>query len=161
MPEVLVGIGSNADPTRALRGAVAALEQRFGGVRSSSVYESPALDARGADYLNMVVAFFAALPVVELTAVLRSIEAAGGRRREDRAVCALDLDLLFYGARVDAEARLPRAGAFETPFVLGPLAELTPELVHPVTGERAAAAWRRARHGSLVCLGALDELRDA
>ena len=60
---------------------------------------------------------------------------ARGPTRADPAVCELDLDLLLYGSRVDAERRLPRPGLFVLPFVLVPLAELAPELVHPVTGE--------------------------
>jgi 2-amino-4-hydroxy-6-hydroxymethyldihydropteridine diphosphokinase len=161
MPEVLVGLGSNADPVAALRGAVAALAERLATPRCSSVYRSPAHGAPGADYLNLVVAFETTSGISELGTMLRALEGAAGRQRTNPAVVALDLDLLLYGARVDAAQRLPRPGAFRLPFVLGPLAELCPELVHPVTGERAAAVWRRTPHASLVCLGPLTELAPA
>jgi 2-amino-4-hydroxy-6-hydroxymethyldihydropteridine diphosphokinase len=95
---------------------------------------------------------------LELIELLREIERAVGRQRTDPARCELDLDLLLYGGRVDATQRLPRPGAFALPFVSGPLAELAPELVHPVTGERVAAAWRNAAHGGLVRLGRLEAL---
>ena len=78
-----------------------------------------------------------------------------GRSRADPAVCELDLDLLLYGARVDAARRLPRPGLFTQPFVSVPLAELKPELRHPVTGERFADAARRVGRDALVDVGAL------
>jgi 2-amino-4-hydroxy-6-hydroxymethyldihydropteridine diphosphokinase len=146
MPEVFVGAGSNADPERRLRLAVAELERRFGRLRCSSVYRGPAVGAKGADYSNLVVAFESRLGVDSLRAELRAIEALGGRARPrssrssraDAVVCELDLDLLLYGCRVDAEQSLPRPGILGLPFVLVPLVELAPELRHPVTGERFA-----------------------
>jgi 2-amino-4-hydroxy-6-hydroxymethyldihydropteridine diphosphokinase len=136
MPEVFIGAGSNADPERRLRGALAELARRFGTVRSSSVYRSAAVGVPAADYSNVVVAFATELPLDALRAELRAIEALAGRTRADPAVCELDLDLLLYGRRVDAAQGLPRPGLMAQPFVLVPLAELAPKLVHPVTGER-------------------------
>jgi len=138
MPEVFIGAGSNADPERRLRGALAELTRRFGPVRSSSVYRSAAVGIPAADYSNLVIAFTTELSVDSLRDELRAIEALAGRARADPAVCELDLDLLLYGRRVDAVQRLPRPGLMTLPFVLVPLAELAPELVHPVTGERFA-----------------------
>ena len=138
MPEVFIGAGSNADPERRLRRALSELERRFGALRCSSVYRGPAVGEPAADYLNLVVSLQSELAVDSLRAELRAIEALAGRTRADPAVCELDLDLLLYGRRVDAERRLPRPDLFSLPFVLGPLAEIAPDLVHPVTGERFA-----------------------
>ena len=138
MPEVFIGAGSNADPERRLRDARAELTRRFGPVRSSSVYRSAAVGIPAADYSNLVIAFTTKLSVDSLRDELRAIEALAGRARADAAVCELDLDLLLYGRRFDAVQRLPRPGLMTLPFVLVPLAELAPELVHPVTGERFA-----------------------
>lgn len=150
MPEVFVGAGSNADPERALRLAARELERRFGPIRCSSVYRSAALGGPAADYSNLVAVLATDAAVDALRDELRAIEALAGRDRSDPAVCALDLDLLLYGRCVDAQRRLPRPGLFTLPFVLGPLAELAPNLVHPLTGERCGVAWteleqRRAR----------------
>jgi 2-amino-4-hydroxy-6-hydroxymethyldihydropteridine diphosphokinase len=158
MPDVLVGVGSNADPARGLVLAVAELTQRFGAVRCSSVYRSAAVDAAGADYLNLVAAFVTAEPVGALRDALRAIEERAGRRRDDPTICALDLDLLCYGACVDATQRLPRPGMFELPFVLGPLAELVPDFVHPLTGQSVRAAWQAAPRAALESLGAVSSL---
>jgi len=154
MPDVLVGVGSNADPVRGLKLAVAELTQRFGAVRCSSVYRSAAVGA-GADYLNLVAVFVTAEPIDALRDALRAIEERAGRRRDDPTICALDLDLLCYGACVDAALRLPRAGMFTLPFVLGPLAELVPELKHPLTGQSSRAAWQAAPRSALDNVGAL------
>ena len=139
MPEVFIGAGSNADPERRLRGALAELTRRFGPVRSSSVYRSAAVGIPAADYSNLVIAFTTELSADALRDELRAIEALAGRARADAAVCELDLDLLLYGRRVDAVQRLPRPGLMTLPFVLVPLAELAPELVHPITGRKLAA----------------------
>ena len=140
MPEIFIGAGSNADPERRLRLAVAELRRRFGALRCSSVYRSKAVGAPAADYSNLVIALRTDCGVDALREELRAIEALAGRTRTDAAVCALDLDLLLYGARVDAARRLPRPGLLGLPFVVVPLAELAPELAHPLTGELPADA---------------------
>ena len=139
MPEAFIGAGSNADPERRLRLALTELERRFGPLRRSSAYRGPAVGRPAADYLNLVVALTTQSSVDELRDELRAIETLAGRTRVDAAVCELDLDLLLYGRRVDAERRLPRPGLLTLPFVLVPLAELAPELVHPITGQKLAA----------------------
>jgi 2-amino-4-hydroxy-6-hydroxymethyldihydropteridine diphosphokinase len=139
MPEVLIGAGSNADPERRLRFALAELGRRFEALRCSSVYRSAAAGGPAADYLNLVAAVHTELAVDAVRDELRAIETLAGRSRSDAAVCELDLDLLTYGRRVDAGRRLPRPGLFTAPFVLVPLAELAPELEHPVTGQRCGA----------------------
>jgi 2-amino-4-hydroxy-6-hydroxymethyldihydropteridine diphosphokinase len=159
MPEIFVGAGSNADPVRALREAAAELERRFGVLRCSRVYRSAAVGSPAADYLNLVVTFHTDRDVDALQEALRAIETLAGRTRVDPAVCELDLDLLLYGACVDARLRLPRPHLFATPFVLGPLAALAPELVHPVTGERCSAAWQHAGRAELHDVGTLRSLR--
>src|SRR4051794_23704687 len=108
MPEVLIGIGSNFKPESALRAAVAALEQRFGRVMCSSVYRGPAAGLAAAEYLNMVAKIATDTDADMLSAELASMETAIGRTRDDPRVCRLDLDLLVYGWRVDAERGLPR-----------------------------------------------------
>ena len=155
MPDVFVGAGSNADPERALRVAARELERRFGPIRCSSVYRSAAVGAPAADYANLVAVLETDAAIDALRDELRVIEALAGRDRSDPAICALDLDLLLYGRCVDAQRRLPRPGLFRLPFVLGPLAELVPDLAHPLTGERCGVAWAMLGSDALVDLGAI------
>ncbi len=161
MAEVLIGIGSNFEPESALRVAVAALRQRFGRMVCSSVYCGPAAGLAAADYLNMVVQVVTDADVDSLRTDLTAIETATGRTRDDPRVSRLDLDLLAYGGRVDAAQRLPRPGLYSLPFVLVPLAEIAPQLVHPLTGERCSVALAAARRspdlrslGELATIGA-------
>jgi 2-amino-4-hydroxy-6-hydroxymethyldihydropteridine diphosphokinase len=158
MPEIFVGAGSNADPVRALRRAAAELERRFGALHCSRVYRSSAAGGPAADYLNLVISLSTERDVDSVQDALRAIEADAGRSRVDPAVVALDLDLLLYGAHVDASRRLPRPGLFTAAFVLGPLAELAPDLVHPVTGERCLAAWQGGSRSDLHDVGTLRSL---
>lgn len=145
MPEAVVGIGSNIDPQRHVATALTELEQRFGRLRRSSVYRSPAYGFRGDDFLNLVVIFETDADADGVEDVLSSIESFGGRKRDGPrfAPRTLDLDLLLYGWRVDARRRLPRADVNRYPFVLAPLAEIAPALRHPLTGVTMADAWRR------------------
>ena len=57
----------------------------------------------------------------------------------------LDLDLLLHGNRVGRVAgkNLPHPDLLTRAWVLGPLAELAPQAIHPVTGERMDALWQR------------------
>jgi 2-amino-4-hydroxy-6-hydroxymethyldihydropteridine diphosphokinase len=159
MVEVLIGIGSNFEPTSALRAALAALGARHRGVVCSSVYRGPAAGLAAADYLNMVAKLATTEDVDALRVELASIETATGRTRADPRVCRLDLDLLTYGSRVDAMQRLPRPGLYTLPFVLVPLAEILPGLAHPLTGERCAAALAAKRFSpALENLGEIGSL---
>ena len=145
MVEALIGLGSNFEPESALRAALAALQLRYGRVQCSSVYQGPASGLPAPDYSNAVVKVATDLAVDALRAELASIEMATGRTRVDPRVCRLDLDLLAYGARVDARERLPRPGLFTLTFVLVPLVEIAPEWVHPLTGQRSADALAATR----------------
>ena len=159
MPEIFVGLGSNIEPEENLRAALAALRDRFGGLACSSVYRSPAFGFTGPEFLNMVVGFSADIGVDALEAGLSELENARGRDPGQRSGSrTIDLDLLLFGSRVDAARRLPRADVLEYPFVLAPLAEIAPDLVHPVTGIPLRLAWSgmAGRADTLRRIGALD-----
>jgi 2-amino-4-hydroxy-6-hydroxymethyldihydropteridine diphosphokinase len=162
MADVYVGVGSNIEAEAHLKLAVAALEARFGAVRCSDVFRSPAFGFSGDDFLNMVAAFATGEDADAVESILCAIEYGDGRERGEQRFAArlLDLDLLLYGAMVDARRRLPRDDVSRYPFVLGPLAELAPELAHPLTGRSMAAEWSRMAAGkpSLQRVGKLAEL---
>jgi 2-amino-4-hydroxy-6-hydroxymethyldihydropteridine diphosphokinase len=158
MPEAFLGVGSNFHPEASLRAAHAALGAALGAVRWSSVYRSSAAGVAAPDYFNAVAVVATGREPAELRAALRAVEERCGRRRTDPAAVALDLDLLFYGQRVDAEQRLPRPRAFVEPYVVVPLAELAPGFVHPVLGTAAAVAARQVAAGALVRVGTVAEL---
>lgn len=159
MPEIFVGLGSNIEPEANLRAALAALRRRFGELVCSSVYRSPAFGFAGPEFLNMVVGFRADIGVDALETALSELENACGRGLGLRSGSrTIDLDLLLFGRRVDAARRLPRADVLAYPFVLAPLAEIAPDLPHPVTGAPLGLAWASIASGvdALRRVGTLD-----
>lgn len=90
-------------------------------------------------YLNAVVVGETMLAPREILDALLAIEEAYGRERPfPGAARTLDLDLILLGdAREDSLAlHVPHPRFRERFFVLGPLAEIAPDLVDPVTGLR-------------------------
>lgn len=140
-----VSAGSNIDPLPNLRLAVAELRRRFGQLRLSPVYRTPAVGFAGDDFLNLVLAFETSVPAAEVVAELERLHTLAGRQRGPNACASrtLDLDLLLYGDAVMPEApiKVPREDIRKYAFVLGPLADLAPGLVHPVTGETIGGLW--------------------
>lgn len=138
MAEVFVSAGSNVDKENNIPSCVAALRGRFGAVRTSSVYRSPAVGFEGDDFFNMVVSFETAAPPEDVARILRLIEKAHGRTRgkDSFAPRRLDLDQLLYGDLVCERDGLclPRKEITEHAFVIVPLAELNGDAKHPVLG---------------------------
>ncbi len=146
MARVFVSVGSNVEPEENLRLACGELERRFGGLGVSSVYRNPPVGFAGADFLNLVAAFETERTPEQVVAELEEIHDLAGRKRggERFGPRTLDLDLLLYDDLVTAgpALRLPRDDVLKYDFVLGPLAELAPELVHPVEGRSLAELWQ-------------------
>jgi 2-amino-4-hydroxy-6-hydroxymethyldihydropteridine diphosphokinase len=149
-----LSLGSNIDPERNLRRALAALETLSESeLWTSPSYRSAAVGFDGPDFLNLVASLETSLTPLQLWRSLRAIEAALGRRREGQAKHSsrtADLDLLLYDDLVSSEVGelvLPHPDVLRYDFVLRPLAELAPEQVHPVEGATLGALWaERRRH---------------
>jgi 2-amino-4-hydroxy-6-hydroxymethyldihydropteridine diphosphokinase len=102
------------------------------------------------DYLNGVALVETALAPREAMAALQDLERAFGRRRgPPNAPRTLDLDVIALGRTVlEGEAlTLPHPRAHQRGFVMGPLAEIAPEWVHPALGLTAKALWNAALIG--------------
>ena len=142
---VWISIGSNQRRERSIRGAIAELRGRYGEPRLSSVYETDAVGFNGEPFLNLVAGFSTRSSVAELNRDLKAIEDAFGRVRgpDKFAPRTLDLDLLTYGDAVGVinGYRLPRGEILEYAFVLGPLAEVAPDELHPVVGRSYRDLW--------------------
>jgi 2-amino-4-hydroxy-6-hydroxymethyldihydropteridine diphosphokinase len=147
MPRVFIGIGSNIDPARNVRGALEALRRSFGEVAVSPVYESAAVGFEGDNFYNLVAAFDTDIGIEDLARRLTDIEDHHGRVRTEPKFSSrpLDLDLLLYGDLVldTPKLHLPRDEITRYAFVLRPLADLAPDLRHPVGGERYRDLWER------------------
>jgi 2-amino-4-hydroxy-6-hydroxymethyldihydropteridine diphosphokinase len=163
-----VSLGSNLGSREAaLAGAAAALRATPGvsDVVVSAVYETdPVGPGPQGPYLNAVARLDTTLSPHELLARLLAVERAYGRERgpERHAARTLDLDLLLHGERViDAPGLcVPHPRLPERAFVLEPLAELAPEVVHPVLRETASRLAERVRDPAAVRRRDPDPMKD-
>ena len=140
MSKAYVSIGSNVGDRAGnlLLGVRGMLEAGLNVARLSAIYETEPVDyLNQPEFLNMVAELAGNdLPTPEQTlARLLRVEYALGRTRDvSKGPRSIDLDLLLYDdVRRDSEfLRLPHPRLHERRFVLVPLTELAPTLVHPV-----------------------------
>jgi 2-amino-4-hydroxy-6-hydroxymethyldihydropteridine diphosphokinase len=86
-------------------------------------------------FLNCAAKIETNLAPEELLKFLKSIEHKLGRKTVKRnGPRTIDLDILFYGDQIlkEDDLQVPHPKIGERPFVLVPLAEIAPNLIHPV-----------------------------
>jgi len=138
---VFVGLGTNVgDRVRRLDRAVEALDRSgtVSVVRRAALYETePVGPVDQPWFLNTVVEVATKLDPEALLAQLKHIEADLGRQPRERwGPREIDLDLLLYGDSIvrTSELVVPHPELAKRRFVLVPLAELAPDVVHPELG---------------------------
>jgi 2-amino-4-hydroxy-6-hydroxymethyldihydropteridine diphosphokinase len=142
-----LSLGSNREPERHLREAIAALRRHFGDVVLSKVYRTRAVGFDGGDFLNAAAIVDTAVDPFALNAWLHALEDAHGRDRSgprfgDRT---LDIDIVLFDDLVlegDGHLQIPR-DELKHAFVLRPLAEIAPEVLVPGSGDTLAQLWDR------------------
>ena len=146
MATVYVGLGSNIDPENNLHLGVRELRERYGELQLSAVYRNRSVGFDGDDFLNLVAEFESDDSPQAICEQIGLIHNLSGRDRESGKWEArqLDIDLLLYNDLVVAEGpvRVPREDVLEYSFVLRPMAELAPDLAHPVTGRTMLEHWQ-------------------
>ena len=142
-----ISIGSNIDKELHIPASLLALEQQFGALTISSTYESESVGFSGDSFHNLVVGFDSELDVKSVAKQLRQIELDNGRTRDSQKFSArtLDLDLILYGDLIISDGRLqiPRDEIERYAFVLEPLAEIAPTVIHPISGIRYGELWQK------------------
>lgn len=144
--KAFIGLGSNLGEREAMirsaLEAIAALPETDL-VRASSLYDTePVGDVDQPNFLNAVAQVDTDLPPRQLLWNLQLIERRLGRERTRRwGPRTIDLDLLLVGDLVieEDDLRVPHPEMIRRAFVLVPLVELDPTLVHPSTGETLAS----------------------
>lgn len=150
MSRVVIALGSNlGDRRAAIAFAVERLSTFITGLSLSDLIET-APEGEGLQdqplYVNAVAVGETALRARELLDAILAIEQAYGRQRPTPgAARTLDLDLILSGDEVidDPGLQVPHPRFRERFFVLGPLAEVAPDTVDPVTG---LEAWELLRN---------------
>lgn len=138
---IYIALGSNlGDRMSNLASAVESLSQKMTVKKVSSVYETePVYYKEQPLYLNAVLSAVTKLNPFELLSFVKSIESDLGRQPSFRnAPRTIDIDILFYGDQVieTPELTIPHPRLAERAFVLVPLAEIAPEVAHPVSHEK-------------------------
>lgn len=141
--EVYLGLGSNLGDKRGhIQRAVERLRDISTGLTVSSMYETaPVGVTLQPSFVNAVCGMWTDLDVFELLKELRDIQReAGVRGPVLNGPRALDLDILLYGSLVVDLSHLtvPHPRMIDREFVLRPLAEIAPGVVHPVAKKTAA-----------------------
>ena len=137
---VYLGLGSNLGNRQDnLDKALDFLSQRLQIAKVSSVYDTePIGDIEQPHFLNLVCQAQTKLAPTELLALIKGIESKLGRTPgKPNASRPIDIDILLYDDQVidTPELVIPHPRLTERAFALIPLAEIVPDLVHPVSGK--------------------------
>lgn len=147
MSTAYLGLGSNVNAEHHIAMAVRTLINSFGDAEISPIYRSHSVGFEGGDFINLAVRVRTILKPMELRYFLRNLEDRYGRNRaapkwSDRT---LDIDILLFDDMVinTDELVLPRADILKFAHVLKPLADIAPDLKHPVKGLTFSELWSR------------------
>ncbi|MFC1941985.1 2-amino-4-hydroxy-6-hydroxymethyldihydropteridine diphosphokinase [Chloroflexota bacterium] len=136
---VYLGLGSNmGDRAGNLDRAIDLISQRMILGKVSSIYDTQPMDnVNQPRFLNMVCQVFTRLAPEGLLALVKGIESKMGRNSRSKEPRPIDIDILLYDEMVmeTPELVIPHPGMMRRAFVLVPLAEIAPDLVHPVSGK--------------------------
>ena len=153
---IYLSLGSNlGDRAANLERAITALpDAGVRALRRSSLYETEPVDFLAQPwFLNCVVEAETSLAPRELLDGLQGIERLlGSKKLVPRGPRIIDLDILFYGTSIirTDEIEVPHPRMAGRRFVLVPLAELAPELHHPVLGATIAELLASTQDNSIV-----------
>ena len=149
MATIYISLGSNVERKYHVQHGLKALAETFNlafdQLILSSLFESEAVGFSGNAFYNMVVGIKTQCSVENVAFKLRDIEIKYGRSVDAKKFSprTLDLDLLLYdNLIIDSPAQLPRDEINKNAFVLWPLSEIAPTLVHPIIKQNYQTLWQ-------------------
>ena len=164
MVDVYIGIGSNIEPQKNISEVIELLRLRFPSIVFSRTFESEAVGFNGDNFLNLVARFTASdldlnrsgssdlvakslstyMKLSWLIKELKDVEDQLGRSREGEKFSArvIDIDILLFGDLItETPIELPRDEILQNAYVLWPLSELAPNLIHPGSDNDYSYHW--------------------
>ena len=137
---VYLGLGSNiGNRQNNLEKALELLSQRLRVGKVSTIYDTePIGNINQPRFLNLACQVYTRLAPMELLTLAKGVENKLGRiPGKSNAPRPIDIDILFYDDRVieTPELVVPHPRLTQRAFVLVPLAEIAPDVVHPVNGK--------------------------
>lgn len=138
MPTVYLGIGSNLGNRRKNCNRAVELLKEKGIVvkKRSSVYETPPWGVKAQPlFLNLAVEIETVLSPRKLLNIIKEVENEVGREQTHRwGPRIIDLDILLYNNRIilGKQLNIPHPFLHRRAFVLKPLDEIAPDIMHPV-----------------------------
>jgi len=134
---VYLSLGSNlGDRVANLRAAIEKLKEVGDVVAVSSFYEAEPVEVTAQPwFLNCAVKFETEkMPRQLISAILALEQSMGRQRKQQRGPRTIDIDILFFGSSIIEIPSLtvPHPHLHERRFVLEPLAEIAPDVRHPV-----------------------------
>jgi 2-amino-4-hydroxy-6-hydroxymethyldihydropteridine diphosphokinase len=145
MHHVYLGLGSNIDARTNIPSAINHLRDRFAEVALSPMYKCPAEGFDGDDFINLAARVETGMAPLELANYLHELENRHNRNRSAPRWSSrtLDIDILLYGDLylVSPVLEIPRNEILTAAHVLKPLADLAPDLLHPMEQVTIAKLW--------------------
>ena len=149
MADIYISLGSNVEREFHVQQGLRALAESFNlpfeQLTLSSLFKSEAVGFNGNAFYNMVIGIKTDDTVEQVALKLRHIEINFGRTLDTKKFSprTLDLDLLLFDDLIiDSPAQLPRDEIDKNAFVLWPLSEIAPTLIHPVIKESYQTLWQ-------------------
>lgn len=145
MTHVVLGLGSNSNREHNISKAVRAINEIYGKIEISPVYETDPAGFSGCVFYNLVIGVHSDQSPGQIQNAMHSMEAEAGRVRGEKSYDnrVLDIDLLLYGDQVlYPKFNIPRDEIARYAFVLKPLSDLYPDLCHPVSGRSYLEMWQ-------------------
>lgn len=133
--------GNLGDREANLKKAIELLNDKIGSVIAiSSLYETAAWGKTDQpSFLNQAVSLHTRLTALEVLEYALSIEQELGRVRKDKwGERLIDIDLILFGdeiINIPDKLQVPHPHMQDRKFVMEPLAEIAPEVIHPLLGE--------------------------
>ena len=143
--------GNLGDREANLKKAIELLNNKIGTVIAiSALYETAAWGKTDQPaFLNLAVSLKTRLTAIEVLERALSIEQELGRVRKDKwGERLIDIDLILFGneiINIPDKLQVPHPHMQDRKFVMEPLAEIAPEVIHPLLGETMLDIWRNIK----------------